>query len=255
VSKGTYVLLDNILFFLVFVYYVLIKILNATKYSSKNNHIGSQFWLLVGEGSPGMPSSLPQHSKSILCVLAFSTPTFFLSLLCKMRQIRKSPLRNTAAQVAHPSWPMMHANSMQPLPQQLDSISPSNLTMALIPSNDFSKGNNHMLGHASKVQDLDEDQSHPANDGPRKRGRKRKTVPADVKEAKRKELLERNRVAANRCRQKRKEWINTLENNRVTLRQDNTVKQMEKQLEWQINTWREQLSQLGFGDEKISQVC
>lgn len=94
-----------------------------------------------------------------------------------------------------------------------------------------------MLGHASKVQDLHEDQSHPANDGPRKRVRKRKTVPADVKEAKRKEFLERNRVAANRCRQKRKEWIHTLENNRVTLQQDNAVKQIEKQqLEWQINT-------------------
>jgi hypothetical protein len=112
-----------------------------------------------------------------------------------------------------------------------------------------------MLGHASKVQDLDEDPSHPANDGPRKRVQKRKTVPADVNEAKRKDFLEHNRVATNRCRQKRKAWIHTLENNRVTWQQDNAVKQMEKQqLEWQINSWREQLSRLGFGDEKISQV-
>ena len=190
--------------------------------------------------------------------LAPIRPGLFNSNVLPQPPVQNAPnsqisLRNAAA---HTSWPMMHANSMQPLPQQLDSISPSDLTMALIPNNDFSKGNNHILGHASKVQNLDEDQSHPANEGPRKRGRKRMTVPADVKEAKRREFLERNRVAANRCRQKRKEWIDTLENNRVTLQKDNVVKQMEKQqLEWQINTWREQLSRLGFGDERISQVC
>jgi len=109
-------------------------------------------------------------------------------------------LQKAAVQVAHPRWPMTHANTMQSHPQQLDSISPSNLTVGPVQSNDFLEANSRMTPSASEIQDLDEDQRHPAIDGPWKRGWKRKTVPADVKEAKRKEFLERNRVAANRCR-------------------------------------------------------
>ncbi|ORY71953.1 uncharacterized protein BCR38DRAFT_319883, partial [Pseudomassariella vexata] len=67
---------------------------------------------------------------------------------------------------------------------------------------------------------------------------KRKELSAEEGEAKRNKFLERNRVAATKCRQKKKEWMSDLEDTRFGLESQNSHLQME------YNSLAEEVSQI-----------
>jgi hypothetical protein len=80
---------------------------------------------------------------------------------------------------------------------------------------------------------LDECNDAPKVKKPRKS--KRKPLTKDQEEAKRKKFLERNRIAADKCRQNRKKWIDDLQNRAHFLNADNaakkaTVEQLEQEV-------------------------
>lgn len=80
---------------------------------------------------------------------------------------------------------------------------------------------------------LDEFDDVPKVKKPRKS--KKKPLTRDQEEAKRKKFLERNRIAADKCRQNRKKWIDDLQNRAHFLNADNaakkaTVEQLEQEL-------------------------
>ncbi|KAF6817350.1 bZIP transcription factor [Colletotrichum sojae] len=62
---------------------------------------------------------------------------------------------------------------------------------------------------------------------PRKKGRKGKAPMADNDEDKRNKFLERNRVAASKCRQKKKEWVSDLQETKQNLENQHAALQME----------------------------
>ena len=58
---------------------------------------------------------------------------------------------------------------------------------------------------------------------PKKRGRKRKQLDADAQVVERKKFLERNRVAANRCRERKKTYVSNLESRSKDLQARNAL--------------------------------
>ncbi|KAK1981740.1 bZIP transcription factor [Colletotrichum cereale] len=62
---------------------------------------------------------------------------------------------------------------------------------------------------------------------PRKRGKRGKTVAQDAHEGKRDKFLERNRIAASKCRQKKKEWVSDLQETKQGLENQHAQLQME----------------------------
>ncbi|KAI1496751.1 hypothetical protein F5X99DRAFT_413784 [Biscogniauxia marginata] len=85
---------------------------------------------------------------------------------------------------------------------------------------------------ARKPQGITEsfDVSLAAPSSGRRRHRKQKTkeeVDPDVEGTKRNRFLERNRVAATKCRQKKKEWVSDLEGAKLTLETQNSHLQVE----------------------------
>ncbi|KAK1965935.1 bZIP transcription factor [Colletotrichum sublineola] len=62
---------------------------------------------------------------------------------------------------------------------------------------------------------------------PRKKGKRGKAPAQDVHEGKRDKFLERNRIAASKCRQKKKEWVSDLQETKQGLENQHAQLQME----------------------------
>jgi hypothetical protein len=107
-------------------------------------------------------------------------------------------------------------------PQQINYISAFDLPMEVCAT-----GKDGMVP-AIPTQDLPQDPQSKAN--PKKRGRKRKKpLSPAAEQLKRDTFLERNRVAASRCREKKKKYIGSVEERTVELRRSNVRLRVEKE--------------------------
>ncbi|RDL38754.1 uncharacterized protein BP5553_03094 [Venustampulla echinocandica] len=89
---------------------------------------------------------------------------------------------------------------------------------------------------------------------PRKRGRKKKTPRNESEqEAIRSRFLERNRVAASKCREKKKKWVDELETRRVEVEMENSrLRKLQDELFAEIGYLREELGRHeACGHDKI----
>jgi hypothetical protein len=118
-------------------------------------------------------------------------------------------------------------------PQPVGSISTFNLCMDSSPiDNDVTKTtigpSEHTLPTQAPDRDLLQDPLPKPN--PKKRGRKRKGPLSPAAEAlQRKKFLERNRTAASRCREKKKEYISRVKERDVELQRTNVRLKAEKE--------------------------
>lgn len=127
--------------------------------------------------------------------------------------------------------------------QNLDSTTISNTNLDFFSMDDLSQNTSlnhnprqsiasisssvHPSPHQSHRKSISS-QAHSAPGDPpikvqKKRGRKRKVLTPDGLEAERQKLLEKNRVAANRCRERKKEWMHKLEERKSQLEYDNAA--------------------------------
>lgn len=100
-------------------------------------------------------------------------------------------------------------------------------------------------GHESQCSSLSEDKFHSRTSGKSNRktvGRPRSTLTEEVRERKHKAFLERNRIAAGKCRKRKKERVDTLEGRSQEMERRNVaLKEMLLDLTGQIESIRSQL--------------
>ncbi|KAI0011204.1 hypothetical protein F4779DRAFT_246484 [Xylariaceae sp. FL0662B] len=141
-----------------------------------------------------------------------------------------SSKRRVAARNARRQLPSSRANSVKFEPPDLSSG--SSTTPETHSSQHIITPDGVPANHDGKLQDVSEADELPPPAPPAKRRRSRiqkakENVDPREDEAKRHRFLERNRVAATKCRQKRKEWVSDLEETRFGLESQNTHLQIE----------------------------
>lgn len=95
---------------------------------------------------------------------------------------------------------------------------------------------------SSKTKGDDSAQSNETPKVKKPRKSKKKTITKEQEESKRKKFLERNRIAADKCRQNRKKWIDDLQTKAHYLGADNTAKKAQlEELEQEIMQMRSML--------------
>ncbi|KAH9901835.1 hypothetical protein F4778DRAFT_127529 [Xylariomycetidae sp. FL2044] len=99
-------------------------------------------------------------------------------------------------------------------------ITPDN--MPLVPAQKPPEPVSEVIGPPVRTVDLP-----PRNKRRPRKPKPREEVDPDVEETKRNKFLERNRVAATKCRQKKKEWVSDLEETKFGLESQNNHLQME----------------------------
>ncbi|GJD01167.1 BZIP transcription factor [Colletotrichum higginsianum] len=88
-------------------------------------------------------------------------------------------------------------------------------------------GHNYHSQYATKQEDIDDRPVLSIVPPPRKKGRKSKAPAQGENDGKRDKFLERNRVAASKCRQKKKEWVSDLQETKQGLENQHAQLQME----------------------------
>ncbi|KAI1074130.1 hypothetical protein F5B20DRAFT_468664 [Whalleya microplaca] len=158
-------------------------------------------------------------------------PSDPLALATLPVQAPTSPSRRRfAAHNARRQLPSSRANSVKFEPPGLSSGSSATpetqSSQQIITPEGLPTNQDHQLQHVTEVGEL------PPSGPPAKRRRSRMqkakgNVDPHEDEANRHRFLERNRVAATKCRQKRKEWVSDLEETRFGLESQNTHLQIE----------------------------